>query len=41
MYRMLSVNNLSCNIATLIVFNSLDSWKEPFAWAISDHQAKK
>ena len=42
MYRMLSVNYLSWNIAALLfIFNSLESWKGPFAWATSDLQAKK
>ena len=42
MYRMLSVDNISWNIATLwFIFNSFESWKGPFAWAVIDHQAKK
>ena len=39
---MLHVDNLSWNIATLwFVFNSFESWKVPFNWAVNDHQAKK
>jgi len=42
MYRMLSVDNLSWNIATLqFIFNSFESWKGPSAWTVSDHHAKK
>ena len=42
MYRMLGVDNLSWNIATVqFIFNSFESWKGSFAWAVSDHQAKE
>ena len=42
MYRMRSVDNLSWNIAALqFIFKSFESWKGPFALAISGHQAKK
>jgi len=42
MHQMLSVDNLSWNIATVqFIFNSFEIWKGPFPWAFSDHQAKK
>jgi len=44
MHRTLSVDNLSWNIATLsFIFDYFESWKGPFAWAVShvsNYQAK-
>ena len=36
------LDKLSWNIATVhFIFNSFESWKGPFVWAVSDQQAKE
>jgi len=41
-HKFVTLNNLSWNIATAqFIFNSFESWKGSFAWAVSDHQAKE